>query len=101
MCGIAGLIYANRSRRVDKLLLSRMCNSIRHRGPDDSGIYVDAKIALGATRLKIIDVTQTGHQPMTNHKRMVWIAFNGEIYNFQEKRKFLKKKRVGSRVGRY
>ena len=59
-----------------------MCDVIRHRGPDDEGVWVDEGVALGMRRLSIIDLS-TGHQPIHNEDRTVWIVFNGEIYNFQ------------------
>jgi asparagine synthase (glutamine-hydrolysing) len=65
-----------------------MCDVIRHRGPDDEGFYVDGGCAIGMRRLSIIDLN-TGHQPIANEDRSVWIVFNGEIYNFQEIRDLL------------
>jgi len=62
-----------------------MCDVIRHRGPDDEGTWVDEGVALGMRRLSIIDLS-TGHQPIHNEDRSVWIVFNGEIYNFRELR---------------
>ena len=63
-----------------------------HRGPDDGGVYIspDQKVGLGHRRLSIIDLSPLGHQPM-NYLDRYWIVFNGEIYNFQEKREMLKK----------
>jgi len=58
---------------------------IRHRGPDDEGVFVDEGVALGMRRLSIIDLS-TGHQPIHNEDGTVWIVFNGEIYNFRELR---------------
>jgi asparagine synthase (glutamine-hydrolysing) len=65
-----------------------MCEVIRHRGPDDEGVWLDEGVALGMRRLSIIDLS-TGHQPIHNEDRSVWIVFNGEIYNFQELRREL------------
>jgi asparagine synthase (glutamine-hydrolysing) len=62
-----------------------MCEVIRHRGPDDEGVFVDEGVALGMRRLSIIDLS-TGHQPIHNEDRTVWVVFNGEIYNFRELR---------------
>lgn len=65
-----------------------MCDEIRHRGPDDEGYHVDGNCALGMRRLSIIDLA-TGHQPIANEDRSVWVVFNGEIYNYQELRAWL------------
>lgn len=59
-----------------------MCNQIRHRGPDDEGVYVDGGCGIGMRRLSIIDLN-TGHQPISNEDDTVWVVFNGEIYNYQ------------------
>lgn len=91
MCGIAGEIYTDRNRKVDKLLLSRMCSVIKHRGPDDEGIYIDGHVGLGMRRLSIIDL-RTGHQPIFNEDESIVVVFNGEIYNFQELRQCLQNK---------
>lgn len=65
-----------------------MCRAIAHRGPDDTGAWFDpaGPAALGHLRLSIIDLSPLGHQPMSNEDGTVWIAFNGEIYNYQELR---------------
>lgn len=85
MCGIAG--YMNlRGAPVaagDKIPLQAMCDSIKHRGPDEWGMQVVGPCALGMTRLSIIDLS-TGKQPISNHDDTVWIVFNGEIYNFKQ-----------------
>ena len=62
-----------------------MCEVIRHRGPDDEGIHVEAGVGLGMRRLSIIDLS-TGQQPIHNEDRSVWLVFNGEIYNYRELR---------------
>ena len=96
MCGIAGIVDFD-GGVVDESLLGRMCDAIRHRGPDDHGIVrlggkaLDqggASVGLGSRRLSIIDIAQ-GQQPMTNEDRTVWVVFNGEIYNFAELRQVL------------
>lgn len=61
-------------------IVERMCDSIAHRGPDDWGVYCGARIAMGARRLKIIDL-DGGHQPLSNEDGTVWAVYNGEIYN--------------------
>lgn len=92
MCGITGILYFNRDRSVSEALLERMCKTIHHRGPDDGGVYVKGNVGLGFRRLAIIDLSPTGHQPMCNEDGTVWIAFNGEIYNYPELREDLIKK---------
>ena len=90
MCGIAGFVESAETRTAfspveSHSLIRRMCDVIRHRGPDDEGVFVDEGVALGMRRLSIIDLS-TGHQPIHNEDRTVWIVFNGEIYNFRELR---------------
>ena len=87
MCGICGIWGKNRKEDLE-----RMVASIRHRGPDDHGIYRDDRVALGVTRLAVVDVSLAGHQPMQNPDGKVWIAYNGEVYNFQRERKILEAK---------
>ncbi|MDI6792684.1 MAG: hypothetical protein QME81_07445 [bacterium] len=78
MCGICGILDFN--RRIDRDSLDRMCDAVKHRGPDDEGIYISEGIGLGHRRLAIIDL-ESGHQPMANEDESVWIVYNGEIYN--------------------
>src|SRR5262245_12695389 len=85
MCGIVGVLRFD-GRSVDPRQVERMHDRLRHRGPDDQGIYADGSVALGHRRLSIIDLTQDGHQPMTNEDGTVFIVFNGEIYNYVELR---------------
>ena len=89
MCGIVGIVNGDRTD-VDQPLLARMCNAIRHRGPDDDGFYFNGSVGLGMRRLSIIDV-KGGHQPIHNQDRTAWIVFNGEIYNYRELREKLEK----------
>ncbi len=89
MCGIAG-IYSFSDKLVAEDVIKKMCNVIIHRGPDEEGIFVDKKIALGIKRLAIIDL-ETGHQPIFNENKSICIVLNGEIYNFQELRSDLEK----------
>ena len=91
MCGITGKIFFEHS--VDAHDIEKMNHALLHRGPDDHGIYLspDKKIGLGHQRLAIIDTSSAGHQPMRYKDRFV-IVFNGEIYNFREKKAFLEKK---------
>ncbi len=71
-----------------------MCDAMVHRGPDDEGQWSDqqAEVGLGHRRLSIIDLSPTGHQPMSNEDKSVWISYNGEIYNFRELRNELEGK---------
>jgi len=85
MCGIAGINFP------DKNLVARMIQQIRHRGPDDCGVFVDDVVSIGNCRLKIVDLTERGHQPMSNEDRSIWITFNGEIYNASSLRMDLEK----------
>ena len=80
MCGIVGIVR-NDQKPVDEQLLSRMCDAIRHRGPDDDGFYVNGPVGLAMRRLSIIDL-KSGQQPIHNQDRSSWIVFNGEIYNY-------------------
>jgi asparagine synthase (glutamine-hydrolysing) len=68
-----------------------MCDAMVHRGPDDQGLYADDIVAIGMRRLSIIDL-DTGHQPVHNEDRTVWVVFNGEIYNFKELRRDLEQR---------
>ena len=99
MCGICGKITLG-PNGIDEKVVRRMTQSLRHRGPDDEGIYLPEsknqkskiKIALGHRRLSIIDLSTAAHQPMANEDGTVWIVYNGEIYNFKDLRKQLQKK---------
>ena len=88
MCGITGKIFFDKERKVDSTVLKNMSDSIRHRGPDDEGFFIDGNVGLGFRRLSIIDLV-TGHQPLANEDETIWIVFNGEIYNYQEIQKDL------------
>jgi len=91
MCGIAGMVSSDRTRRIDEALVRQMCNAITYRGPDDEGILAQRNTGLGMRRLSIIDLAG-GHQPIFNEDRSIWIVFNGEIYNFPELRPELEAK---------
>lgn len=91
MCGIAGIVSSDRTERIEESVVRRMCDSIRHRGPDDEGIFAKQNTGLGMRRLSIIDLAG-GHQPIFNEDRSAWIVFNGEIYNFPELRSELEAK---------
>jgi asparagine synthase (glutamine-hydrolysing) len=89
MCGIAGILSP--SDRVDLAEINRMTESLRHRGPDDSGVHLNNQVALGNRRLSIIDLSPLAHQPMFSTDRRFCIVYNGEIYNYQEIREELQK----------
>jgi asparagine synthase (glutamine-hydrolysing) len=93
MCGIAGLIDFTRSQSNHSLreLSLQMARTMRHRGPDDEGVWADerAGIALAMRRLSILDTSATGHQPMRSQSGRYVLVTNGEIYNFKELREEL------------
>ncbi len=84
MCGFAGFLGLSGPAFTSDAIVKRMTDAIRHRGPDDSGTFIDeaASLALGHRRLSIIDLSPAGHQPMISASGRFVIAFNGEIYNF-------------------
>jgi len=86
MCGIAGFVLREQPAEIHRV--RAMCEHIRHRGPDDEGFHVDSHCALGMRRLSIIDLN-TGHQPIANEDRSLWVVFNGEIYNYRQLRSSL------------
>ncbi|HED04842.1 MAG TPA: asparagine synthase (glutamine-hydrolyzing), partial [Candidatus Fraserbacteria bacterium] len=102
MCGIAGFLQQN-NNTVGLEALRRMGRSLKHRGPDDEGLFiVDARrdhqgdfmqsqgtVGLAQQRLSILDLSPKGHQPMSDQARETWVNFNGEIYNFWEIRREL------------
>src|SRR3989338_3850433 len=87
MCGIVG--YAGFKKKIP---LDIAIEKIHHRGPDDNGVAYFDGIALGSTRLAIIDLSPKGHQPMFTNDKSLCIVFNGEIYNFKEIKKMLEEK---------
>lgn len=89
MCGFVGFTNAiDNSNKV----LGEMMDKIRHRGPDSEGRYIDECIAMGFRRLSIIDITDSGNQPIFNETKSKVLFFNGEIYNYREIRKELEEK---------
>ena len=99
MCGITGAVWTDPARAIDGDTLRRMVHVLRHRGPDDDGVHVEAfhsrpgydavpGVALGHRRLSIIDVAG-GQQPLANEDDSVWVVFNGEIYNYHDLRQRL------------
>src|SRR5688572_586787 len=88
MCGICGK-YSPSGVKTEEL--NSMLGTLVHRGPDDSGCYVNANIGLGSRRLSIIDL-ETGNQPISNEDGTLWVVYNGEIYNYQALRMQLEAK---------
>ena len=88
MCGIAGALHLHSKKPVDQDLLRSMVAMIRHRGPDEFGLYQGRGVGLGSARLSIIDI-DGGQQPISNESRTLWIVFNGEIFNYVELRERL------------
>jgi asparagine synthase (glutamine-hydrolysing) len=84
MCGICG-VWGGEGRDA----VGAMVGAMHHRGPDDRGIFVDDRAALGMTRLAIIDTTSAGHQPMLSDDGLIALVYNGELYNFLDERKLL------------
>jgi len=91
MCGICGIYGFNGLGPEAEDTTKKMCSVMVHRGPDDEGYYSDNRVALGMRRLSIIDLA-TGHQPIANEDKSVWVVYNGEIYNFPELREQLMQK---------
>ncbi len=97
MCGIAGILEYATDPTDREAPLSRMRRALRHRGPDDEGIFLseagsrkpESRCGLAHTRLSILDLSPAGHQPMATPDGRYWITFNGEIYNFRELRQQL------------
>jgi len=91
MCGIAGGTKFYSSNSISNETLVKMLGRIKHRGPDESGIYSSPDVAIGNVRLSIIDIS-SGQQPLTNATGDIWIAYNGEVFNYIELREELAKK---------
>jgi asparagine synthase (glutamine-hydrolysing) len=85
MCGITGLFHTD-GAPVSSVILKKMTDAIAHRGPDGEGHFVDGGLGLGHRRLSIIDLSSAGHQPMASEDGRYVIAYNGEVYNFNELR---------------
>ena len=88
MCGIAGLLWRDGQRAGDATLVGAMCDALRHRGPDDEGVWADGPAAIGMRRLSIIDLAG-GHQPIFNETGRIGVVMNGEIYNYRALREQL------------
>lgn len=93
MCGIAGVCFSEKKEQLSAVPLMR--DALRHRGPDDEGIWFDSQagVGLGHRRLAIVDLSSYGHQPMISASGRYVIVFNGEIYNFKHLKTQLEKER--------
>jgi asparagine synthase (glutamine-hydrolysing) len=91
MCGIAGIVSAESLDDTASARIIRMRDVLQHRGPDESGLHIDAFAALAHRRLSIVDLS-TGQQPLSNEDASVWVVFNGEIYNHADVRRQLEAK---------
>src|SRR5205814_4802858 len=89
MCGLVVMVGLG-DRKADAAILTGMAQSLAHRGPDDSGLYLDDQVGFGFRRLSILDLSATGHQPMVSEDGQFVIVFNGEIYNYLELREALR-----------
>lgn len=87
MCGIVGAMTVGSS--ADQGLIMAMIKQLSHRGPDGQQVYCDGPVGLAHSRLAILDLSDTGGQPMTNEDQTIWIVVNGEIYNYIELRQDL------------
>lgn len=88
MCGIAGILNTDGALKVDNPVLQKMAHLLKHRGPEEKGLYIDDVIALTQSRLSIIDLS-SGIQPIHNEDKSLWIIFNGEIFNYPDLREYL------------
>ncbi len=91
MCGIAGICHINGPDSVSLDGIKRMIGALCHRGPDETGIYLDDHVALGHARLSIIDLSG-GVQPIHNEDKSLWIVYNGEVFNYPELKEGLMQK---------
>ena len=91
MCGICGMVRAERARVLEPYFIDAMCRTIVHRGPDEQGIYVQGHVGLGSRRLSIIDL-EGGKQPVHNENKTILIVSNGEIYNYPALTRMLEQK---------
>lgn len=88
MCGIAGTLNLTPRAPIDPEMVYAMLEAIRHRGPDENGVFANEWVGLGSARLSIIDLAG-GRQPIHNEDGTVWVVFNGELYNYVELRRDL------------
>ena len=90
MCGIAGAFNRTMKVSVSEDYLKGMISRIRHRGPEDTGVKTFGAVGLAHARLRIIDLSERGRQPMCNEDGTIWLTFNGEIYNYAQLRERLR-----------
>src|SRR5690348_11836465 len=90
MCGITGW-YNRDGRPVDARAVTRMTDTLVHRGPDDNGVWCQGAIGLGHRRLSIRDVSAAGHQPMADPGGKIIVSYNGELYNDRDLRSILER----------
>jgi asparagine synthase (glutamine-hydrolysing) len=91
MCGICGIIQFNQ-QPVQEAPILKMMRSMKHRGPDDEGVFVEKNVGLGFVRLSILDLSRAGHQPFKSEDNRYVIVLNGEVYNYIELRDILREK---------
>lgn len=89
MCGICGFTGEIIDQNDRDAVINRMTDVITHRGPDSRGVFAEDGIAMGFRRLSIIDITESGDQPIFNEDKSLVLTFNGEIYNYRELRREL------------
>ncbi len=102
VCGIVGILARGCSVSAD--MLQRATQSLAHRGPDDAGTTIilaaeNLEVGLGSRRLAVLDLSSSGHQPMSDPQTDNWIVYNGEVYNFREIRSELEKRGVHFQSG--
>jgi asparagine synthase (glutamine-hydrolysing) len=85
MCGITGYLNLNQAS-ASPVILQKMTDAIKHRGPDGEGHWIEENVAIGHRRLSIIDLSPAGHQPMISSDHRYILSYNGEIYNYRELR---------------
>jgi asparagine synthase (glutamine-hydrolysing) len=90
VCGIAGLLNL-RGAPADPVEVRAVTRALAHRGPDGEGVYVDGPVGLGHRRLAILDISDTGKQPMSCAGGRYWVTFNRDIFNFVELRRELER----------
>src|SRR6266481_3380977 len=95
MCGICGSLSFTGPSNQDAVAITQLMKLMERRGPDDAGFWTDQKYSvLGFQRLAILDLSSTGHQPMTTPDGRYAIVYNGEVYNFQELREELQQRGI-------